>query len=349
MRRAGHGQAMHVLCLACLACGVGRFANGVIAGIVMQYAGGGQAAELPGWIAPDLGDAKMQPLTYLFDFEYTNDKSRPYVMQEFAHNGASSLVLTDTLIKQLEAESSMAGKLRQDLKDTGTVFVDSHAPFGIWEDLDLPMEEGRRTMIERKRLAMCIASDFGVDTITIHVGNAPREIIEMGYSVEQCDEAIARSLDELLPLAEKLGMVICIENIWCPTNTADKLLALIRRFDSEHLGICYDAGHANLMKCSRGVVESSPENFFRNFGIPVPYDDRILEKLLPHVVNCHLHDNNGIFDQHRIFGKGNVDWAHDIPLLKQAPRLRSFQSEVIPVQSGAGIKELVDKFTALMA
>ena len=35
------------------------------------------------------------PITYLFDFEFSTEKMRPYIMAEFAANGARHLVLTD--------------------------------------------------------------------------------------------------------------------------------------------------------------------------------------------------------------------------------------------------------------
>ena len=41
------------------------------------------------------------PVTYLFDFEYTDETTRPYVMHEFASNGAKHLVLSDTLISMI--------------------------------------------------------------------------------------------------------------------------------------------------------------------------------------------------------------------------------------------------------
>ena len=295
----------------------------------------------------------MQPATYLFDFEHTDDKTRPYIMQEFARNGARHLVLTDTLIRQIMFDSDLVQKLRKNLADTGMDFVDSHAPFNNWnDDLDLVDTAMRPTMIARKKVAMHIAADFGVDTITIHVGNALLATRNQGHTIQECDENIKRALEELLPLAEQLKMVICIENIWAPTNTTDKLLALIDFFQSENLGICYDAGHANLMKAPQEGKNSAPIEYFGAFDDfndkPVPYDPQMLEHLLPHVVNCHLHDNNGLFDFHRLPGTGTVDWPHIIGLLKKAPRLRSFQSEVIPVRENVSIRTLVETFEALL-
>ena len=53
-----------------------------------------------------------------------------------------------------------------------------------------------------------------------------------------------------------------------------------------------------------------------------------LKKLLPWIVTCHLHDNNGLGDQHQLPGRGTIDWEHLMPELLAAPRLVSCQSEV---------------------
>ena len=88
--------------------------------------------------------------------------------------------------------------------------------------------------------------------------------------------------------------------------------------------------------------------FWKTVGVDEPeWDDRILEKMLPHVVNCHLHDNNGIVDQHYNPGRGTVDWKHIVGLLKQAPRLQVIQSEVIPVRVHDSIRDICSKFREL--
>jgi sugar phosphate isomerase/epimerase len=70
--------------------------------------------------------------------------------------------------------------------------------------------------------------------------------------------------------------------------------------------------------------------------------------MLPSVTTCHLHDNNGLWDEHVLPGRGNVDWPHVIGLLKKAPRLKCFQNEVIPVRTGASIAEVCKTFNALL-
>ena len=61
----------------------------------------------------------------------------------------------------------------------------------------------------------------------------------------------------------------------------------------------------------------------------VKWEDKALEKMLPHVVNCHLHDNDGMRDRHWTPFNGNIDWEKTMKLLAKAPNLRCLQNEVI--------------------
>ena len=72
----------------------------------------------------------------------------------------------------------------------------------------------------------------------------------------------------------------------------------------------------------------------------VDWNDHILEDLLDGVVNCHLHDNNAVTDQHLPPGQGCVDWKNIASLLKRAPRLKCIQSEVKIVQGGISFSKL---------
>jgi len=287
----------------------------------------------------------LPPVTHFFDFQLFDDKTRPYMMAEFAANGATNLVLTDMLVRGIMRTPGFATVLHKDIESAGITFVDAHAPFGVTEDLNLPLEDLRPSMLMRFKLAFEIIADFGVDSITCHVGNTPEAFSE--YSLDHLQTCIIRSLEELLPAAERLGIVIAIENIWFPTSTPEKLIAIVKHFNSDNLGLCYDAGHANLMAKDRGAETSGPIRAWERFG-PIPYDPEILEKMLPHVTTCHLQDNNGLTDEHLLPGRGNVDWAHIIPLLKTAPRLKCFQNEASPIRNGASISETCRTFRNLI-
>jgi len=287
----------------------------------------------------------LLPVTHLFDFEHTHDKTRPYIMAEFAANGGTNLVLTDTLIREVMRRPDFAKTLHKDIDSAGVKFVDAHAPFGQIEDLNLPFEDLRPSMLMRLKLVLEIIADFGVNSITCHVGNTPEAFAD--YSLDHLQTCIIRSLEELLPVAERLGITLAIENIWFPTSTPEKLLGIIRHFNSDSLGLCYDAGHANLMAKDRGAKDSNPIQAWQRFG-DIPYDTTILEKMLPYLTTCHLHDNNGIWDEHLLPGRGNIDWPRLISLLKTAPRLKCFQNEVSPIRTGASITDICKTFRKLI-
>lgn len=286
------------------------------------------------------------PITHAFNFGNLDDKMRPYLMAEFAANNAPNLVLRSDFIRDIMRSPGFAKVLHADLESAGVKFVDAHAPFGLLEDLILPFEDMRPSMIMRLKLALEITADFGIDSMTCHVGNTHKEFA--AYSLDQLQDYLHRSLEELLPTAERLGITIAIENSWVATSTPERLLKAIHHFNSDNLGLCYDSGHANLMTKDLGAETSNAIRAWERFG-GVLYDTEILEKMLPYTTTCHLHDNDGLGDYHRLPGQGTVDWPHVMGLLKTAPRLKCFQNEAAIVGSGASIAGMCQLFACLLA
>ena len=284
------------------------------------------------------------PVTFHFDFHSIGEAARPYIMAEFARYGAKHLVLTDTFISQIISTPGLEDTLLQEMSDNNLSFCDAHAPFGPILDLNCPFPAKRAMTLARHKLALEICQYMKVDTITIHLGN--NRSTEL--SEEQHIGLMKEGLSELLPIAEKLGIVICIENIWFTANTPDVLNSIKQEFPTDALGFCYDSGHANIMSNGIRYATGNAWNSWHYAGYTSPrWEHKALEKMLPHVVNCHLHDNVGFRDSHLLPGKGNIDWGHIIGLLKKAPRLKVVQSEVSPIKTGTFIRELVEKFDEL--
>lgn len=287
----------------------------------------------------------MVPLTYLYDFSAVNEQAYPYIMSEFAANGAKNLVLTDYFISRIFQSYGFADNLKKQMADAGLKFVDSHAMFGPRLDLCTPLPHDRRIAVHRLNMTLEILAYMDVDTITVHVGNNVRQPEEY-RSVEQNIDRIEDMLSQILPTAEKLGITVCIENIWFPTNTPEVLLGIKEHFPTDALGFCFDAGHANL--CEKGHLHENGGahgQVWQDFYGKAPvWDDKIGEKMLPHIVNCHLHDNDGNADYHRCPGAGNIDWKKTADLLRKAPRLKCIQSEVIPTRDNLPIKTLCETF-----
>ena len=112
------------------------------------------------------------PVTFLFDFEHTTDAMRPYIMHEFAANGAKHLVLTDTLISMVMQNPGLSSQLQKEVASFGLTFVDAHAPFGPALDLICPDPALRRVGHCAQTRTQLLPTS--VDTIAVHVGNDSR-------------------------------------------------------------------------------------------------------------------------------------------------------------------------------
>ena len=261
---------------------------------------------------------------YLAEF---SEKTRPFVMKEFAANGAKHLIISDQLFLQLMQDSTLATKLMQEMAQEGLSFVDGHAPSGRLLDLNCPDLSFRSEMINRHKMVLNIAASMGVKTVTIHCGlDFVTKEVPLETHVARTKDALEKLLDE----AEKCGVIIAIENIWTPNCHPDVLLDIKKDFPTDYLGFCYDSGHAHLLdKRHVNCFNQAQNDWMKILNLPeVKWEDKALEKMLPHVVSCHLHDNDGSCDQHRLIGTGNIDWKHIKILLMQAPRLQCIQSEM---------------------
>ena len=268
------------------------------------------------------------PITFLADVNGDHPENvRRLLFHAFAVNGAKHLVLNDQMIASILAHPDLAEKLTQEIHDEGLDWVDSHAMFGRYWDLNSLVPERFEQIVARKKLELRIAADMGVKTMTIHVGNS-YEPDDSDGSVRTQFDNVCRSLGELLPYAEKCDVVVNIENIWTKLNTPERLLAIKAKFDTPYLGFCYDAGHANYVAKGK--------------DLQIPNDPEVLEKMLPEIVNCHIHDNDGLFDKHFVPGTGSVDWAHVTGLLAKAPRLACIQCETLPVLLKESVRDNCD-------
>ena len=115
---------------------------------------------------------------------------------------------------------------------------------------------------------------FGIKTMVIHLTNGnPPDISDIGI----------KRIEQLIECATKHDVVLAIENV----STEKHIRYVLNNYKSEHVAFCYDTGHANLY-CSDVDWLSL-------------YSDRLAA--------VHLHDNNGIKDEHNIPLTGTIDWT----------------------------------------
>ncbi len=90
----------------------------------------------------------------------------------------------------------------------------------------------------------------------------------------------------ILREALSVGTKIAIENIF--EDNPINLRLLMEEMGSESFGICFDSGHFNLF--SRVSLKEW------------------LNQLRPYIIELHLHDNKGTFDDHFAIGEGSFDF-----------------------------------------
>jgi len=169
-------------------------------------------------------------------------------------------------------------------------------------DLNEPEEGSIPHMMESHCRLMNHMAEIGCRTYVCHPGTAPR-----GDARGPHWDRVRKTLDELAPRAQSLGLTIALETL--PPgylgDNAEELLRFVDEYACPQVGICYDSGHAHIAEDAMSVLTT----------------------LAPLIVTAHLHDNDGTSDDHRIPGLGTIDWSAVVPVLRQCPRLIHVETE----------------------
>jgi sugar phosphate isomerase/epimerase len=158
------------------------------------------------------------------------------------------------------------------------------------------------------------AAEVGASRVVYHAANLPDE-----PASEDARLAETRSLAAHASLAERLGVIIALENL-APVYPSRDVLSftplilrtMAKRISSPAVGLCLDVGHANIVARLRHTD---------------PLE--LIEPVLDRAVLFHLHDNLGArrgdtdspeldplrLDLHLPPGRGNVPWDRIAPLL----------------------------------
>ena len=287
------------------------------------------------------------PLAYYYSWENVPDAMLPNIMAEFREHGVKNLVFSHVWLTRIIHDMKFWSFIIQNARKLQMNLVEAHAPCGQGYDLCCP-ERGRHPhMIEEHKRAMNYCAESGCRTYTIHVGAFESAFFQIPN--EKVRPIVLDSLEKLLPEAEKLGIVIAVENSYERSNTPDEVVAYVEHFKSPSLGCCFDAGHAHVMEPFPGKQRSRYCDWMNTaWAGQIEEYSGALERMAPYIVTCHLHDNDGYGDAHSLPGEGTIDWNTLIPKIKQLPRLISMQTEVRTVPGGLAVGKLVRKFQSLM-
>lgn len=187
-------------------------------------------------------------------------------------------------------------RLQEVLERAELTAAQVHLPFyGIFVSSERYEEE-----MERKiRNALKSMSVLGIKWGAFH----PMSSTNYGYDPKRAMYDNTEKLKKYLETAEQCNVGIAVENIPifpdCPqyhffTADPEDHIALVDGLQSDHIGICWDFGHANLM----------------------PYDKKqVLERLGERVKIVHIHNNFETYDLHLCPAIGSVDWQTLLPVL----------------------------------
>ena len=169
--------------------------------------------------------------------------------------------------------------------------VSVHAPFC---DLSPGAFDGlvRRASIRRLKEALRVARYFEPRVVVFHAGYHP------GYHRERQEawvELAREGLEEVVEAAERWGLLLALENVFEPAP--ELLTRLAEPFDPKILGFCFDAGHAHAFAKSNWRPWLSA------------FKERLLE--------VHVHDNDGRWDDHLPPGRGNIPFEEIFSFLAE--------------------------------
>lgn len=144
-------------------------------------------------------------------------------------------------------------------------------------------ESRRRAAVDEVRAALALARRLPYHYLVLHLG-VPAAAAGPG---DNQPEAARRSLEEIVGLADAVGVGVAVEVIPNPLSGADALVRLIEeQIDGLDVGVCLDYGHAHLMGDLGEAIEA----------------------LSGHLWTTHVHDNGGRRDDHLVPYAGSIDW-----------------------------------------
>lgn len=167
-----------------------------------------------------------------------------------------------------------------------------HLPYQYADSLWIDTLDGDALVDNYKRTLQSCRS-VGINKAVIHLTHSkqPPPVSAIGMA----------RMAKLVAFAEHIGVKIACENIEFPEH----LDSVLRQIDSPCLGFCYDTGHHHVA--------------MQNIDLLAKYGNRLLA--------IHLHDNDGITDQHRLPGDGKINWQPIIQAIKQTPYCGSYTLE----------------------
>lgn len=182
--------------------------------------------------------------------------------------------------------------LQQEIERSGMTLVTVNTP-NIDVNIAAATEEMRKYSIKLNIEYLRLAGELGAEALILGPGKPnplfplPRQIME-GYFFQ--------ALDELLPVADRTGVQIWVENMpFAFLPEADALMTSLDRYGADEIGVVYDVANAHF------IAED-----------PVAGCDRVGSRLKL----IHISDTNQSVYRHDAIGLGDVDFSTFMPKVR---------------------------------
>lgn len=191
------------------------------------------------------------------------------------------------------------------LDEYGLKLLDLHGSVGPEKNWFSDKEYERLAGVELVINRIEMTARLGGDAVVMHIPGGP------------ISDNLKKSLETIRPHAIEHGIKIALEN-----GCFESINSAFAEYGPDYVGLCYDCGHGNMD--TNGLDKM----------------DAIKDRLCA----IHLHDNDGIGDQHKIPFTGTVDWQRLMEIIAQSSYSKCISMEVSMRNMGI---ESVDEFVQL--
>lgn len=234
------------------------------------------------------------------------------IVEKLAEYGYASLeIVADVPQKWSEDfDKKEQQKLAETLQSFG-LQSSIHAP--IWDiNIASHITSFRNISLDQIKWSMDLAQNLGSKLIVLHPGHMP-PFLFVAPLREKCKTNFINSLQNLLNYSLETGVPVGLENIPLNLSFCHKLEHLIEYANHfENLKVTLDIAHAYMIEKFLQLIEPQKVS-----SLP---EERIAEaiiKLGKRIINIHLHDNDGSFDQHKIPGEGTINFKPIMKVLRE--------------------------------
>ena len=160
----------------------------------------------------------MKPITYSIPLANERPEDRRRILKELADCGIEYLTLGNALLEHFIVAPDDIPVFEGEMRDCGISFMDAHAPWGTWKDPGVPVESEHELIVLRHKMALRICNRFSVTSIAYHTANTFNSKYGSHLTLDDYYKMLLRTMEELLPDAERSGVVLALENQWTPLN-----------------------------------------------------------------------------------------------------------------------------------